>query len=513
MRSDDAEQQADTIALLEDMRRHARESAAPVSTHISRIYFVGDTVYKLKRAVRTPYLDYSKPELRLHACQRELELNRRTSPALYKAVRRVTRDGDRIVLDGAGELVDALVEMTRFDEACLFDTMARRGALTAGHMDALAARLVVFHAQAPISRIHGGAAGASAILDINEQALAQTFLCDDDEARRICAAMRDEVTRHAQLLDDRRAAGHVRHCHGDLTLRNICLLDGEPTPFDCLEFSDSLATIDVLYDLAFPVMDLCHRGHTSLANALFNRYLDRCNEADGLVLLPLFIAMRAVVRAHVMAATAGNVDVGEQAALVKEARDYLRVAAGALSPRTPRLIAIGGFSGSGKSTVAAILAPQVAPLPGARILSSDRIRKQLHGVDPTARLPAGAYTPEVSAHVYARARRETEACLKASWPVIVESVFDLRDSRDALRAVSEAQNVAFQGLWLATNQESLAARIDARRNDPSDADTRVLDAQIDAFAQRGESMDWTQIDASRPAVEVASSIMTTLASA
>ena len=103
------------------------------------------------------------------------------------------------------------------------------------------------------------------------------------------------------LLETRKAAGKVRRCHGDLHLRNICLLDGKPTLFDCLEFSDALASIDILYDLAFLLMDLEHRGLAHLANRVLNRYLDRTEEDDGLEAMPLFLSLRAGIRAHVTA--------------------------------------------------------------------------------------------------------------------------------------------------------------------------------------------------------------------
>ena len=93
---------------------------------------------------------------------------------------------------------------------------------------------------------------------------------------------RQALGRHAGCLEQRRRAGKVRRCHGDLILRNICLIDGVPTLFDCLEFNEALATIDVLYDLAFLLMDLWHRDQREFANLVYNRYLDECDEADGL---------------------------------------------------------------------------------------------------------------------------------------------------------------------------------------------------------------------------------------
>src|SRR5439155_22510257 len=126
------------------------------------------------------------------------------------------------------------------------------------------------------------------------------------------------------LLDRRRAAGKVRRCHGDLHLRNICLLDGKPTLFDCLEFSDALASIDVLYDLAFLLMDLEHRGLAHVANRVLNRYLDRTAEDDGLAAMPLFLSIRAGIRAQAVAnAVERAPDSRASEELAADARRYL----------------------------------------------------------------------------------------------------------------------------------------------------------------------------------------------
>ena len=191
------------------------------------------------------------------------------------------------------------------------------------------------------------------------------------------------------MLDRRGAAGKVRRCHGDLHLRNVCLFEGKPTLFDCLEFSDELASVDVLYDLAFLLMDLEHRGLADFANLVLNRYLDLTGEDDGLAALPLFLSLRAAIRAHVTAAAMERAaQSAAEPAMAAEARRYLELAAQFLRPRSCRLIAIGGLSGTGKSTLAAALAPCL----GARVLRSDVIRKRLFGVAPETQLPASAYT-------------------------------------------------------------------------------------------------------------------------
>ena len=291
----------------QERSRGRRREVEIVTTHASLVFLAGDRAFKLKRAVRYPYLDFSTPERRLDACRTELELNRRTAPSLYLGVRTITREADgRLAFDGRGPLVDAVVEMRRFGQEHLFDAMAQKGALTPLLLTELARRIAAFHKSAAVSFEHGGAAGIAAVLDINDRALRGTTLVGTEVAKAFADSFRQALAAHSERLEARRKAGKVRRCHGDLILRNICLVDGEPTLFDCLEFDEALATIDVLYDLAFLLMDLWHRDQRRLANIVFNRYLDECDETDGLPLVPFFMAIRAAVRAHVTAAQADD---------------------------------------------------------------------------------------------------------------------------------------------------------------------------------------------------------------
>lgn len=492
--------QSDAIAFLTRVCAEAGDSAPPALTHISRVFFAGPHVFKLKRAVIKSYLDFSTAALRCKACARELELNRRTAPSLYVAVRRITREADGLAFDGPGELVDCVVEMQRFDEECLLDHMAQRGALTPAHMDALAQSISAMHAKAEAHP--GGAQALAHVLAMNENAVQQSFLSSDPGCDALLTTMKDLCASSGALLDARANAGKVRRCHGDLTLRNIVMLDGAPIPFDCLEFDEELATIDVLYDLAFPIMDLWRAGLPALGNALFNRYLDRADESEGLSLMPLFIAMRALIRAHVAASMAED-----KPELKDEARSYFKLAQRAIEPCAPKLYAIGGLSGSGKSTCAAALAPLIRPMPGARILSSDRIRKALFGLPATTRLPPDAYTSDISARVYALMRGYAGACLDSGWPVIVDAVFDRREDRAAIQAVADERGLRFSAFWLQAPIDILQKRVAARTNDPSDADLAVLAAQAEKLRQAAPApLQWRKLDASQPAPEIARQI-------
>ncbi|MBV6271883.1 AAA family ATPase [Alcaligenaceae bacterium CGII-47] len=465
-------------------------------THISVIIFVGTRVFKLKRAVRLPYVDFSTPEHRLAACYRELELNRRTAPMLYLAVRRITCEADgELMFDGPGELLDAVVEMVRFDEDTLFDRLAVGGQLTPTLMTELARTIAHFHADAVIDHHRSGAANIAAVLTMNEVSLAASGLLAADTVAALTTGLWRAFDSCATLLNERGMAGKVRRCHGDLHLRNICLIEGVPTLFDCIEFDDEVATIDVLYDLAFLLMDLWYRGLEPSANLVFNRYMDECDETQGLVLLPFFMTIRATIRAHIAAEQAMECDGSRHRELAREATDYAALALRLLAPVTPRLVAIGGLSGTGKSTVAAAIAHAIGPAPGARVLASDRIRKRIHGVVAETRLTEQAYRPEVSEQVYAALAQDAQAVLHCKHAVVADGVFDRLAEQDRIEHVARSADVPFTGLWLYADPQQMITRVNERHDDPSDATVAVVRAQL---ARNISVPDWIKIEASGP---------------
>jgi len=499
------EDQAATVAFLSDPATHG--GVGPVDTmetHISRIFLAGERVFKMKRAVKLPYVDFSTPGRRLEACRREVEFNGATTPELYRGVRSVTRRADGgLAFDGGGELVDAVVEMTRFDQQALFDRMALTGQLTPDLMTETARMIVRFHRGAPVVHSGGGTANIAGVLDINEAAFATSGTFAADDIAPLNHAFRQALESHAALLDRREAAGKVRRCHGDLHLRNIVLVNGAPRLFDCIEFNDAIASIDTLYDLAFLLMDLWHRGFEAFANRVMNRYLDEADDEDGFPLLPFFMAIRAAVRAHV---TATRIDEGSdpEGRLAAEARSYFDLAARLLRPCPNRLVAIGGLSGTGKTTVAEALAPSLGPPPGARIVESDRVRKAMHGVPAETRLPPKAYLPETSERVYAEMAWRAGLILSEGGTVVADAVFDRRHDRERIEAVASMRSVPFRGIWLDADPALLWERVRDRAGGPSDATVDVLARQL---ARKAACDDWEKIDAAAETAAIVRAIL------
>jgi aminoglycoside phosphotransferase family enzyme/predicted kinase len=419
-------------------------------------------------------------------------------------VRRITRQADgKLAVDGDGELVEAVIEMIRFDQSKLLDRMAQAGALTPALMTEIAGMIVRFHRGAPATHVLSGSANISAVLDINEAGLAASGLFAEHELAPFNAAFRATLARYSNLLDRREAAGKVRRCHGDLHLRNICILDGAPRLFDCIEFNDQIATVDVLYDLAFLLMDLWHRGFPEFANLVANRYLDESDDEDGFVLLPFLMAIRAAVRAHVTATQAKS-SSHDRRKLAAEAHSYFDLARAMLQPRPARLIAIGGLSGSGKTTVAEALAAHVGAPPGARIVESDRIRKAMHGVAPETRLPDKAYRPEVSVKVYREMAWRASLILAEGGSVVADAVFDNPANRELIETAATEAGAPFVGAWLETDPSVLWQRVSSRRQSASDATVDILSRQLQ---RKSGGVAWTRLDAALDPAELVASIL------
>lgn len=490
--------QRDVIAFLSDADSYGDVNGAVtrIDTHISIIFLVGDRAYKMKRAVRFAYLDYSEVDRRRFYCEAELAVNRRTAPALYLRVLPVTLEADgRLRLGGGGEPVEWLVEMMRFEQEDLFDRMATADRLTPALMTALADSIAVFHADAETDPGRTGSDAMRWVVNGNvseiEQRTPAIFAAEKTE--RLKAQSLAALSDVAPLLDARSARGRLRRCHGDLHLRNICQFDGKPTLFDGVEFNEAITSIDVLYDLAFLLMDLEHRGHRDLANLVCNRYLAMSEDLDGLPAMPLFLACRAAVRAHTTAAAAAaQPDDDAARALEAEARAYLGLACDFLEPVPPRLVLVGGLSGTGKSTLAQRLAPLLGRAPGALTLRSDVIRKRLFGVAPEAPLDEAAYAPAASARVYARLERDAATALQAGQSVIADAVFARAAERKSMEDVARAAGAPVTGLWLEAPAAALQARVTDRTGDASDADAAVVRRQLHYDIG---PLEWYRIDA------------------
>jgi hypothetical protein len=455
-------------------------SVVRIDTHTACVFQAGDRAYKLKRAVRYSFLDYSTLERRHQACEAEVRLNRRTAPSLYLGVTAVTREvSGGLALGGSGTPVEWLVVMWRFPDEAVLDRVATSGGFSRALAVRLADAIASFHAAATPTPHEGGVEGMCDVLTDNDRALSAASTLAQDRVRAVAAAAREALERHAGLLETRRAGGFVRQLHGDLHLRNIVLLDGKPTLFDAIEFNDAFACIDVWYDLAFLLMDLLARRLAIAANALCNHYLLRTSDVGGLPLLPLFLSTRAAVRAKTSLASAALEAGGaRRREFESRAAEYLALAERCAEVKPGRLVAIGGLSGTGKSTLAAHLAPLVGSGAGAVVLRSDVLRKVLLHRDLEERLEAAAYQREVTEAVYRSLCVRAADVLAVGGAVIADATFLGEDFRGAIAGVAERAGVPFTGIWLEAPTDTLESRLRARVGDASDATVDVLRSQL-----------------------------------
>jgi aminoglycoside phosphotransferase family enzyme/predicted kinase len=490
--------QDDVFAFLADRETHGGVEVTRIDTHGAAVFLAGDRVLKVKRAVKFPFLDYSTRDKRKAACEAELRVNRLFAPQIYRGVRAITRDQAGVLsIDGDGEPVEWALEMRRFDETATLDHLAEAGKIDDSLADDLARTVAAAHRSALPVEADPWIDALESYIGQNEQAFAEfPDLFPPDDSAQLIAGSQEAFARLLPLLRRRGEALLIRHGHGDLHLGNIALIDGNPVLFDAIEFDPLVASGDVLYDLAFLLMDLEERGLSRAANTVLNRYLTeskRDRDLDALGTLPFFMSMRAAIRAKVTAAKREQADDKDRREIESSARAYFRLAMRLITPLPPQLIAVGGLSGTGKSVLARMLAADIKPPPGAVVLRSDILRKALFDYPETEKLPDHAYTAAVTRRVYAVLGERALRVLQAGHSAIVDAVFAKPDERANLATIAADAGMSFRGLFLTADLETRIARVGARVGDASDADADV--ARQQAGYDVG-TIDWIEVDAS-----------------
>ena len=485
--------QETVFAFLTDPAIHPRVQR--IDTHAASVFLEGDRALKIKRAIRFPYLDYSTLEKRKAACDEEMRVSRPFAPQIYRRVVPITKGSDgSLEIDGKGTPVEYAVEMTRFDERQTIDHLAEAGPLDSGLVDAIADAIAASHLVAPPVPAEPWINSIPGIIDGNTRTFREVACFSADDVDDLDEASHSAFPAIRGLLEQRGRQGHVRRCHGDLHLANIVLIDGKPVLFDAIEFDPGIASTDVLYDLAFPLMDFVRYGRQAAANTLLNRYLAQTADEnlDALAALPLFMSLRSAIRSNVLLARLGR-NPGGNANVVQSARAYFELARRAIRPPAPALVAVGGLSGTGKSVLARALAPSVMPLPGAVVLRSDVLRKQLFKVNETDPLPENAYRPEITGQVYETLVQRAVRALSQGHSVVADAVFAHEAERAAIRDAARKLNVRFAGFFLVADLATRLKRVGRREKDASDATPEIagLQEKYDIGA-----VDWAVIDAS-----------------
>ncbi|MEJ2407170.1 MAG: AAA family ATPase [Candidatus Thiodiazotropha sp.] len=459
-----------------------------LETHISWVILAGDFVYKLKKPLDLGFLDFSTLDRRRHLCEEEVRLNRRLAPGIYLEVIAIGGTVDQPVLGAESGVMEYAVKMRRFEQRAQLDEMLERDELSGVHIDAFARMAADFHARVDV-------AGAGSEFGEPQQVwkpMAENFTQIreyvhkrewDETLSRVEHWSREEFERLEPILRRRKDQGFVRECHGDMHLRNLAWVDGQPIAFDCIEFNPFLRWIDVINEVAFLVMDLQERGEPRLAQRFLNAYLENTGDYDALVLMPLYLVYRALVRAKVAAIRSGQTqtsDVVRDQAL-DEYRAYLKLALGYTETGWLAVVLARGMSASGKTT---LTGPLLEGL-GAIRLRSDVERKRMFGMqaeeDGSAMPGGGIYTAEASEKTYDRLAGLAATILEAGYPVIIDAVCSLRSQRERFRKLAMDKGVPYLILAFTAPNRILEQRIAQRTGDASDADMSVLHQQLQSW--------------------------------
>ena len=461
-----------------------------VETHISFVLLGGEFAYKIKKAVKLDFLDFTTLERRRFYCGEELRLNQRLAPALYLDVVPITGSADQPVLEGTGTPIEYAVKMRQFDQDGLLSRVLKRGELTPERVDEIAAVVAAFHrraAHAAADAPFGRTAGVMRPVRENIEQLLAGISDGEDRAplEQLRAWTEGEAARLAPAFERRNQHGFVRECHGDLHLGNIALIDGRVTLFDCIEFSPEMRWIDVMSDVAFLSMDLLDHGRPALASRLLNAYLEATGDYEGLAVLRFYIVYRALVRAKIaaltLAQTPGDRKLGRDSKLSDEYRTYLALATAETVPGHRGVFITHGVTGSGKT----MRAREIVESAGAIRIRSDVERKRLAGLAAGARtaspVEGGMYSADSSRATYERLAALAGEIVSAGYAVVVDAAFLSRWQRDLLRETAAEHHVPFAIADCAAPESVLRARVKRRLEegrDASEATIAVLEHQL-----------------------------------
>ncbi|MCG9884597.1 MAG: AAA family ATPase [Cyanobacteria bacterium] len=469
------------------------EPIALLQTHVSYVFLTGEVVYKLKKPVNFGFLDYSTPEKRRECCDRELELNRRSAADLYLEVvaiapteaARASENPEQFALTAIDDpaAVDYAVKMRQFPQETLLSAAFDRGEVTEATVIDLARVVAEFHQSAPTDDYIASFGAPERVKLAFDENFAQTegYIGGPQTQEQFDATKawtEAFFEQRSQLLRDRAAGGFVRNCHGDLHLGNICQWQGRPMLFDCIEFNEPFRFVDVMYDVAFTVMDLEARGRADLANAFLNEYCERTGDWDGLHVLPLYLSRQTYVRAKVTSFLLGDPAIPQadrdRAATV--AANYYRQAADYSRDRAGHLWIMSGLSGSGKSTVA----QQIARRHRGVRLRSDAVRKHLGGVPLDEKGPQTLYSAEMTEKTYGQLTDLGLALAQAGYDVILDAKYDRHALRQAVLTGADQAHLPATIVHCTAPLEVLRDRLQQRQGDIADATADLLDAQAAA---------------------------------
>ena len=459
---------------------HSTTGISLLETHISWIILTGSFAYKIKKPVNFGFIDFTSLKKRKYFCDEELRLNRRYAAGLYLKTVPISGSHVKPEIEGSGRIIEYAVQMHEFSQHCLFSHLADEHLLNIKHIDAMARVVANFHMDAKsvaIDESYGSCEIVEKWCDENFEQLRQAI--DESNLPDYFTDLEhwknDQLKNLSDLIQQRKADGFVRDCHGDLHLANIAFIDNQCTPFDCIEFNEELRCVDTMSEIAFVFMDLNQRGYDNFAWRFLNRYLEITGDFNGLPLLHFYSVYRAMVRAKVEALK-NNIDF-------LCCRHYLNIADRFTRIKPATLICMHGLSASGKSTVASELSMKL----GAIQIRSDVERKRLFKLNASAdsgsAIDQGIYTQDASIQTYRRLYAVAKYLLDHGFTVIIDATFLQRDQREQFRQLGIHLDIPHFLISCQAPESELLDRIRQRQiqaNDVSEAGVEVLTSQLES---------------------------------
>jgi uncharacterized protein len=463
------------------------DSVRLLETHISYVLLTGAHAYKIKKAVKLGFLDFTTLAARRFYCDEELRLNRRLAPELYLDVVPITGSVEAPQLGGAGAILDYAVKMREFPQAALMANVLAHGGVTNDHVDRFASAVAQFHGEAATAMQEDPFGRPEDVLEIALANFAElrplvTAAADRLALERLETWTRREHATRRTTIVLRRQRGFVRECHGDLHLGNVALIEDVPTIFDCIEFNERMRWIDVISEVAFTAMDFDYRGKRAYGQRFLNAYLETTGDYDGVALLRFYGLYRAMVRAKVAFLRAAQLSANaDRVAVERDYRDHLQQALGYASKTTPAIIVMHGFAGSGKTTASQALLERI----GAIRVRTDVERKRLHNLHAMERSHSGIetdlYADDATRKTYDRLRALARTVAESGFPAIVDGAFLQRWQRDWFRELAGELSAPFIIVSVGAPETTLRARVATRASagsDASEAGVAVLEHQL-----------------------------------
>jgi aminoglycoside phosphotransferase family enzyme/predicted kinase len=467
---------------------HPARRVELVQTHISYVLLAGDYVYKVKKPVDLGFLDYSTLEKRRFYCEEEVRLNRRLCPEAYLGVVPITSKGESVALAGTGEVVEYAVKMKRLPQERMMEALLEKDTVTSDMLTALTGKLAAFHRSSERSGRIDSFGGEETIRANWQENFEQTQpyigrTISQQQWEAIKGYVEAFLESEREMLRQRVSEGRIRDCHGDLRANAVCFEDGICI-FDCIEFNERFRYSDVASDLAFLAMDIDFRGHRALADEMVGLYLAQSLDTTLSLVLPFYKCYRAFVRGKVdgFQLDQREIPAEQRAAAQAGARRYFDLAEQyALRSCPPTLIAMVGATGSGKSYLAYALAGRL----GAPVISSDVVRKELAGLDPTHAqaepMGAGIYSPDMTAHTYDEMRRRAHPFLERRRPLILDATHLKREQRQKTKELAQTMGIPFLAVECVATERLVRERLQQRQSavwSPSDGRWEVYEAQM-----------------------------------